>query len=254
MVAIDDPAAVLAIAAAPFIGSFLATLAVRYPDMSAAVFGRSACPVCHRRLGALELIPLASWAIVRGRCRSCASAISPFYPLMELAAVLIPLTAAPFVSGWLLVASCVLGWCLLALSAIDARHYELPDHLTLPLIIGGLTVAALLEAEGWIDHVVGAAAGWATFSVMARGYRVLRGRDGLGAGDAKLFAASGAWLGWVGLPAVALLAAALGLVVTLSSAFARGERPDRRTILPFGPYLAMATWLVWFAGPVMFAP
>src|SRR6185312_16038520 len=168
--------------AAPFIGSFIALLAIRLPEGEPVLWGRSRCRSCGQALGALDLVPVASWLMARGRCRHCAAPVSAFYPAVELSALAVPLwamLALPIEQLW---ASCLLGWGLLALAIIDARHFWLPDRITLPLIALGLIVAAILDRTGLADHVIGAAAGFACFAAIAFIYRRLRGREGLGRG------------------------------------------------------------------------
>jgi leader peptidase (prepilin peptidase)/N-methyltransferase len=106
--------------AAPFIGSFLGTLALRLPKGEPVLGGRSACPACGHVLGPLELIPLASWAILRGRCRSCGAAISAFYPAIELAALAVAAAAAATTSGAGFYLACLIGWALLVPAAMAA--------------------------------------------------------------------------------------------------------------------------------------
>lgn len=239
------------ILAAPFVGSFLAVLIVRLPEGRPWALARSACPACDRRLGPRDLIPLLSWLLSRGRCRYCGARIGVFYPAVEMAALLIAVWAASQFSGWLLVASCVLGWCLLALAVIDQRHGILPDELTLPLVPLGLVVAWFLNPDFLWAHVLGAALGFAAFAAIAWAYRRLRGMDGLGLGDAKLLAAAGAWLSWSGLASVVLLGAVSALAVVLLRALF-GASISAKERIAFGPYLCLAIWVVWLYGPLTF--
>ncbi len=156
-------------------------------------------------------------------------------------------------SGWLLWASLALGWTLLALAAIDLRHYWLPDRLTLPLIPAGLLVAWLIDPGRLEGHALGALAGFLAFAGIGWVYRRLRRRAGLGLGDAKLLAAAGAWLGWPALPGLVVVAAALALAVALVRA-AAGEPLGAATRIAFGPYLALALWPFWLYGPLVLAP
>jgi leader peptidase (prepilin peptidase)/N-methyltransferase len=165
-----------------------------------------------------------------------------------LAALAVAISGASTYSGWLLLASLMLGWTLLALAAIDLRSQLLPDALTLPLIPAGLLVAWLRDAP-LIDHVLGAAAGYLVFVAIAWLYRHLRGREGLGRGDAKLLAAAGAWLGWQALPDLVAAAAGAAVLVALVGALC-GRGPSALTRIAFGPYLALAFWLVWLLGPI----
>jgi leader peptidase (prepilin peptidase)/N-methyltransferase len=231
---------------APFIGSFLGVLIQRLPEGRPVLLGRSACEACGHRLSPLELVPLLSWLVQRGRCRACGARLGWFYPAVELAALAVAAMAGGSAGGpdWVW-AGCGLGWTLLALAWIDARHFRLPDALTLPLIPAGLLATWALAPEAVLDHAVAALAGYASFALVAAGYRRWRGRAGLGAGDAKLLAGCGAWLGLEALPWLVLLAALLGLGLAVALALWRGARLRGDLALPFGPALALACWLLW---------
>ena len=237
----------LPIASAAVVGSFLGTLVLRLPRGQRVVAARSACPHCGKRLAARDLVPLLSWMLLRGRCRYCARPLSRLYPTIEIAALAVAVWAAT-VSGPPLWASCVFGWLLLALAMIDWRQYLLPDVLTLPLLAAGLGLAALGEPADLGAHALGAIGGFSAFALIAWSYRQLRGRDGLGLGDAKLLAAIGAWVTWRGLPDVVVLAAAVALLTAL----AQRKALDPTAKVPFGSYLALAGWLVWLYGPFVY--
>lgn len=231
--------------AAPFVGSLLGVLIRRLPRAAPDLWGRSACESCGHRLGPRELVPILSYAAQRGRCRACGARIAPAHLAVELAALAVALV--PLALGlreaelW---QGCALGWALLALAWLDWEEFWLPDALTLPLLLAGLAAAWALEPWALADRALGAIAGYAAFRAIALGYRTLRGREGLGEGDAKLLAAGGAWLGWQALPQVTLLAALLGIGAALA-ARARGAALSGATRLPFGPMLAAAIWLEW---------
>ena len=240
-----------AIIAAPFIGSFLGVLIRRLPEGRAVSWARSRCESCGTRLRPRDLVPLFSWLLARGRCRYCGAALSPFYPAVEIWALLIALLSFALdrgVWGWL---DCLLGWWLLVLGWIDLRRLVLPDALTLPLVLAGLAAAFLWSPEELSGRALGAILGYLGLAAIALLYRRLRGREGLGAGDAKLFAAAGAWVGALMLPSVLFLAALLGLAGAGLAALA-GRRLRRHTVLPFGPALALAFWLVYLFGPIFF--
>lgn len=240
----------VAIVVAPFVGSFLAVLASRLPEGRSFAWSRSSCESCGHVLGPRDLVPLASYFALRGRCRYCGNAIGWPTLGMELAALAVAVWAGFYTSGWVLAASCVLGWILLLLAAIDWRVQLLPDILTLPLLIIGFAVTFLVAPLSWPDHAIGAAAGFFVLAVTAWAYRLLRGREGLGLGDAKLLAALGAWVAWEGLPTILMLGSILGLGFALARAGKRGgiKLSDR---LPFGVFLAAAGWLVWLYGPLL---
>jgi len=235
-------------AVAVSIGSFVATLALRLPA-GETIKGRSHCPHCRHDLAPRDLVPLASWALLRGRCRYCGRTIGVYYPAVELAALGLALWAWTASSGWVLWATALLGWTLLALTLIDYRHFILPDVLTLPLVPAGLVVNWLSAAHTLLDSVLGAAMGYLAFALIAWAYRRWRGREGMGAGDAKLLAGLGAWVGVLGLPSVILLASLLALAAALAAHGFR-SRISLAERVPFGPFLAAAGWVVWLYGPL----
>ncbi len=209
------------------------------------VFARSCCERCGRVLSAAELVPFVSFMWQRGRCRGCGGPIAPAHLWIELAAVAVAasaVTAEPDPAT--LWADCGLGWALLALAWIDWTHLRLPDALTLPLLLAGLGATAWLDPAEATGHAVAAALGYAALQLLAIGYRALRGRDGLGGGDAKLLAAAGAWVGLSGLGPVLLIAACAGILVAL----VRGGGLQATTVVPFGTCLAVGTWLVRLFG------
>lgn len=151
-----------------------------------------------------------------------------------------------------LISAAVLGIFLVALSVIDARSYRLPDVLTLPLIALGLLFTAFLHWDDLWLRVAAAALGYTSLYLVASVYIQARGRAGLGLGDAKLFAASGAWLGLDGLPSV-LLIASLTALLFAGGAHLSGHKVEAGTRVAFGPFLAFGTWIVWLYGPLIFA-
>jgi len=234
---------------APFVGSFVGVLAVRLPNDRDVTFGRSHCDSCKRALGILDLIPVASWVSLRGRCRYCGAPVGLFYPSVELAALLVVLWAATVVSGPLLVASALLGWLLLCLGIADLRSHRLPDVLTILLGTIGLGAAWFFDHDRCVEHFIAAALAGALLLVVRLAYRQIRGREGLGFGDVKLFAAIGAWVSASGVPSVVFLGALLAMLMFLVRRWFGRATPHER--IPFGPFLAMAAWLVWLYGPLV---
>ncbi len=255
--------AVAVLLAAPFVGSFVATLVYRLPRGRPVGWSRSVCPACGTPLGPAELVPILGWLWRRGRCRTCDTAISPSYPLTELACLALALWAWhaaaswPALPVWSVWAVAVLGWALLALALIDARHFLLPDSVTLPLAACGPVLAALGVLPGGVtlvDSALGLTLGFLALWATGEAYRRLRGRTGLGLGDAKLLAAAGAWTGWAGLPGVVLIAALSGIFSALLIAAIRRRRLSGATLVPFGVHLALGTWLVVLYGPLELRP
>jgi leader peptidase (prepilin peptidase)/N-methyltransferase len=151
--------------------------------------------------------------------------------------------------GWPRLASLGLAWTLICLAAIDLEAFRLPDPLTLPLLAAGLAVSVALPGRPWVDHLAGAALGWAALWLIAAGYRRLRAAEGLGLGDAKLLGAGGAWLGWAALPSVLLLACAVAFA-WVGVGVLRGGSASLRARIAFGPPLCLAIWIVWMRGPL----
>lgn len=227
------------------LGSFIAALAVRWPEGRSVTRGRSACDACGVTLRPIELVPLVSAVLQQGRCRSCGARIAAVHWQVEAAAAIVGASAgwiAPGVEG---VAGAVFGWLLLALAVLDLRAWWLPDRLTGALALSGVAsgMAALPPSLG--DRVIGGAAGFVLLWLVAAGYRHWRGRAGMGGGDPKLFGAIGLWLGWQTLPAVLLVASLVGLGVVLVARLL-GKPMTRSDALPLGALLAIAAYPAWW--------
>lgn len=230
---------------APCIGSFAGVLIRRLPANQPVVVARSRCETCGHALGWRELVPLLSFVALRGSCRWCGARIPFSHLVVELAcfaiAGLAVLVQPDPLLAWL---TCGLGWTLLTLAWIDWQHMILPDALTLPLVLAGLGATWLTEPAAVTDHAIAAAMGYLAFRAIEWGYRRLRGRDGLGEGDAKLMAAAGAWVGLAPLPAVVFGAALIGLAIAATLHVA-GQRMHAGAAIPFGPALCAAFWAAW---------
>jgi leader peptidase (prepilin peptidase)/N-methyltransferase len=196
-----------------------------------------------------QLVPVLGFALQNGQCVQCGARISPYYVLIELAGAIIALWAVWLVPGAALWPSLLLGWLLLALAFMDFRSLCLSDVLTVPLMFAGLATGWYFDRGRFQDHLIGAAAGWVSFVLVGQAYRVLRKREGLGAGDAKLLGAIGAWTRWDGLPSVVLIGSAVALMFIIAqSLFGRALRLESK--IPFGTFLCAGAWIVWLYGPV----
>jgi leader peptidase (prepilin peptidase) / N-methyltransferase len=214
---------------------------------------RSACPACKAPISAWQNIPVFSWLALRGRCANCKTRISARYPVVELATGLLSAWVA-YRFGFGVPAACgiVISWALIALTGIDIDHQLLPDSITLPLLWSGLLASVVFGAAGNAlpvpprDAIIGAAAGYLSLWLVFHAFRLVTGKEGMGYGDFKLFAALGAWLGWKLLPLIILLSAATGAVLGILMIVLRGR--DRTAPIPFGPYLAAAGWIAMMYG------
>jgi leader peptidase (prepilin peptidase)/N-methyltransferase len=226
------------------IGSFIATLVIRWPQDRSVMAGRSHCDRFDAALGPRDLIPLFSAALANGKCRRCAAPIDPLHWQIELIALAIGAIAGLAVSGPIAVAGAVFGWLLLTLAALDITEFWLPDRLTITLALAGLAAGLLGIDPPVIDRLIGGAVGFGALWLIGAAYKCLRGREGLGGGDPKLLGAIGLWLGWQMLPAVLLLASMTGLAIALTARLTgRGGRLDDR--MPFGALLAIAAYPAW---------
>ncbi len=220
---------------------------------------RSACPHCRAPIKAWQNVPLLSWVLLKGRCAACRAPISMRYPAVELATGLLSAWVA-WNLGFGVAGACglLLTWALVALAGIDLDHQLLPDDITLPLLWAGLLAAVLLGSPSGAplpvaprDAILGAAGGYGSLWLVFHAFRLVTGKEGMGYGDFKLFAALGAWLGWRMLPLIILLAAVTGALLGILMIALRGR--DRASPMPFGPYLAAAGWLAMLYGAPLVA-
>jgi leader peptidase (prepilin peptidase) / N-methyltransferase len=223
------------------IGSFLATLVIRWPQAQ-GISGRSQCDNCHIQLTPTQLVPLFSYLVQRGECAACHDCIDRRHPLIEAlsgAIGAVAMIVSPDANG---LAGGVFGWLLLSLAVLDVQHFWLPDRLTGALAAIGLFIA-LLSAQ-FADYLIGGALGYLTLWLIGAVYRRVRGRDGLGGGDAKLLGGIGLWLGWQALPFVLLAASLIGLAAVFTMRL-MGRNVNRATPIPFGTMLALAAFPAW---------
>ncbi len=206
----------------------------------------SSCPHCGHRIRFYENIPVISYLFLRGKCSACGSAISPRYPLVELATGLLSAAVAwHFGFGWPAGAALLLTWALIALSMIDFDHQLLPDAITLPFLWLGLCLSLFPVFADSHTAIIGAAAGYLSLWGIYHLFRLLTGKEGMGYGDFKLLALLGAWLGWQALPVIVLMSSLVGALAGVAMILMLGR--DRQLPIPFGPYLATAGWitLLW---------
>lgn len=210
---------------------------------------RSRCQKCGHQIRWYENIPVLSWLFLRGRCAVCGTPISIRYPLVELA------TAALFgYSCWQWgMTPTAMAWAgfastLLVLGLIDWDTTLLPDDITLPLLWAGLIAAALhWTAVPLTTALWGAVAGYLSLWLVYWAFKLLTGKEGMGYGDFKLFAALGAWFGWPALIPIILMASLIGAIIGIAMKFSSGLREGG--YVPFGPFLALAGLTAMIAGP-----
>jgi len=245
------------------IGSFLNVVIYRLPKMMerewraecAALAGqeapaeapfnlmvpRSRCPSCSKPIGALENIPLLSYALLRGRCANCKAPIGLKYPLVEaLAGVGAAYAAWRFGFSLAALGAALFTWATITLAFIDQETGLLPDDLTLPLIWSGLLLNVAGAFTSLPESVIGAIAGYLFLWLVYWAFKLLTGKEGMGYGDFKMNAAVGAFLGWKLLPLVILLSSVVGLFFGALQMLAARGRWDGGFRFHFGPYIAIA--------------
>lgn len=208
---------------------------------------RSACPHCGHMISALENIPIISYIILKGQCRTCKAAINPRYPLVEaLTGILFGFISWKFGFTNNVLFAAIFTSALIALTFIDFDTQLLPDDITLPLLWIGLAFNLNAGFTDIKSAVVGAVTGYLALWLIYWLFKFVTGKEGMGYGDFKLLAAIGAWFGWQLLPAVILLSSLLGALVGISLIFI--TKRGREIPMPFGPFLAIGGFAALFFG------
>lgn len=222
------------------------------PAPPGLVVERSACPHCGHRLAWYENIPLVSWLALRGRCRACKAPISVQYPIVEaLTGFAFAACVWRFGTGLEAAGALVFTGMLVALAGIDWRTKYLPDDLTYPLLWLGLAASVTTLHVPPHSAILGALAGYLSLWTVYHGFRLLTGKEGMGYGDFKLLAALGAWCGASAILPIVLMSSLVGAVIGGTALAIQGR--DRATPIPFGPFLAIAGWIWFMAGPQIMA-
>ncbi|MDQ3495820.1 MAG: A24 family peptidase [Pseudomonadota bacterium] len=217
------------------------------PPPPGVVVERSHDPDTGDQLAWWENIPVVSYLILRGRSRYSGKRISLQYPLVELLTMALLLVCVwRFGFGWQGFGAGLLTCFLIALAGIDLRTQLLPDSLTLPLLWLGLVAAVENLYITPKDALLGAMAGYISLWSVWWVFKQLTGKEGMGHGDFKLLAALGAWCGLSGVLPTILLSSVVGAI--LGSVMLARQGRDRATPIPFGPYLAIAGWIVFLWG------
>ncbi len=229
------------------VGSFLNVCIHRLPLGGSIVWPSSACPHCKRELAWYENIPVASWLVLRARCRTCKNPISMRYPFVEA------LTCAMFVAAWwyygpgvLLASRLVFGCLLIVLFAIDLEHQLLPHVITITGIVVGFGFSLFTE-PGWFDSLIGIVVGAGVLYGIAFAWERLRHQQALGGGDPPMLAMIGAFVGWKMVIATLMMASLAG--TALGVGLIATKRASLASKLPFGCFLAIGAALAATVGP-----
>jgi leader peptidase (prepilin peptidase) / N-methyltransferase len=222
------------------VGSFLNVVILRLPDPEQSiVFPASHCPKCNSAIHWYDNLPILSYLLLRGRCRSCREPISIQYPLIEACMAL--LSGALFIRFDLGIDFLYyFFFCasLLVIIFIDCRHQIIPDLISLPGMILGFAGSFVVQELTWIDSGIGLLAGGGILFAVALIYFLLTKRDGMGGGDIKLLAMIGAFLGWQSLLFVIFASSLLGSLAGIVAMIQ--QRRGGQTKIPYGPFLSLA--------------
>jgi leader peptidase (prepilin peptidase) / N-methyltransferase len=211
---------------------------------------RSRCPGCRHEIRWYENIPVLSYIALRGKCSACGAGISLRYPAVELVTgALFFFCAYRFGWTWATLAWCAFCAAIVALACIDWDTTLLPDDITLPLLWLGLIIAALRwnPLTNLPDALWGAVAGYLSLWSVYWVFKLVTGKEGMGYGDFKLFAALGAWFGWQALVPIILMSSVIGAIVGIAMKMASSLREGG--YIPFGPFLAGAGLTALIFGP-----
>ena len=222
------------------VGSFANVCIHRLPRKESVVFPGSHCPACSAAVRPLDNIPVISYIALGGKCRDCATRISPIYPVIEtVTAVLLLAGFFKFGPSFDFLVYAVVAPALVIITAIDIEHQIIPDVITLPGIALGLVVGTY--TIGYADSLLGFFAGGGLFYLLA-----VLSNGGMGGGDIKYIAAVGALLGWQKVLLVIFIGALLGSVFGVFQITV--QKKSRKSLIPFGPFLATGTLVTLFYG------
>ena len=225
------------------IGSFGNVCIYRFPKKESIIFPKSHCPACSIAIRPLDNIPVLSFLILKGKCRECKNNISVIYPAVEFFTGLLLLTGYyKFGLSFDFLVCLVVAPTLVIITVIDIEHQIIPDVITLPGIIFGL--AAGSYSIGYFNSFMGFLLGGGLFYLLA-----ILSNGGMGGGDIKYIAAAGALVGWQKVLLIIFIGAFLGSIVGLFQIVV--QKKTRKSLIPFGPFLAIATLITLFYGNLL---
>jgi len=227
-------------------GSFANVCILRLPQNKGVVSGRSYCPKCKKKIIWKDNIPIISYILLKGKCRKCKKPISSQYALVEM------LSLISFVSIYYLygisfttLLLIILALVLIIIFFIDLKHFIIPNTLTFPLMALGLIKSFIPNLNeifpNYIDSIIGGLFGYGIIWSIIFFYKQIRKKEGMGLGDAKLFAVIGFWFGWISIPFVIFLSSITALISVVPDLIKNSKKMS--TQIPFGPYIIIGTLL-----------
>ncbi len=234
-------------------GSFANVLVARLPSGKSLVKPGSQCPQCKKPVRCFDNIPIVSYLLLRGRCRSCRKKISVRYPIIEFLTALLfvacvsrfGLTYAVVAHGWSLMVICI------AITFIDLEHRIIPDLLSLTGVVLGILTSWMIPELGMIQSILGAGFGFSFFYLLAWIYQARTGHTGLGGGDIKFLAMVGAFLGPAGVITTVLVSSIVGSVIGVAWGIASKKKKIMKVAVPYGPFLVIGALCYYFWGEIL---
>ncbi len=232
------------------LGSFLNVCIHRLPSGESIVRPPSRCPACKRHIPFYDNIPLASYILLGGRCRFCGASIPVQYPVVELLTGVLCVVFLRLDGLTPLFFVHIAFVCALVVATfIDLRHMVIPDVITLPGMVVGLSVSFFLPVPGVLNSLIGVVAGGGILFLIAYLYYSLSGREGMGGGDIKLLGMIGAFVGWKGVIVTLIVGSFAGAVVGGIFMVLAGK--DTRYAIPFGPFLSAGALVYLLTGDAL---
>ena len=229
------------------VGSFLNVCICRLPKNESIVFPPSHCPTCDYRIPWYDNVPIISYLILRGKCRSCKARISIQYPLVELVTALLTLFLfMRFGPTFVFLVLFLFCSAMVVVTFIDLEHQIIPDVISLPGIVAGFIFSFFIPQIGWLNSLIGIVVGGGSLWLVASGYELLTKKEGMGGGDIKLLAMMGAFFGWKAIPFIIFVSSLVGSVIGVTVMLIR--KKDAKLAIPFGPFLALGAVLYIFFG------
>ncbi|MCM2359774.1 MAG: prepilin peptidase [Geobacteraceae bacterium] len=241
------------------VGSFLNVCICRLPKGESVVFPPSRCPGCGFRIAWYDNIPIVSWLLLGGKCRSCRTSISPQYPLVEALNGLLTLFLflrfvpspsflkfGPWLPFLILFLFCS---AMVVVTFIDLEHQIIPDVISLPGIVAGFAFSFFIPQLGWQGSLLGIVVGGGSLYLVAFLYQLFTGKEGMGGGDIKLLAMMGAFFGWQAIPFIIFVSSLVGSVIGVTVMLI--QKKDSKLAIPFGPFLVFGAILYIFFGRQM---
>ena len=227
-------------------GSFANVCILRLPQNKGVVSGRSYCPKCKKKIIWKDNIPIISYILLKGKCRKCKKPISSQYALVEMLS-LISFVFIYYLYGisFTTLLLIILALVLIIIFFIDLKHFIIPNTLTFPLMALGLIKSFIPNLNeifpNYIDSIIGGLFGYGIIWSIIFFYKQIRKKEGMGLGDAKLFAVIGFWFGWISIPFVIFLSSITALISVVPDLIKNSKKMS--TQIPFGPYIIIGTLL-----------